>query len=299
MNEDYYIDFCLEIRFQKYSKNPSRVFRATSSLIEAFQELDVALAHSIDVKIKPILLLQDIESGSIRTWLRTILTSIDSEALKELSWKKIVGSYLVKGKEKIVNWLSDKKTISDRREIESLQQEIYQLAEQTEVRHVPAYARISSYRLLTDLEKISTSLSVLDKDDEASYITSNGTFPFNLSFKIASEAVEELGTKEIIANTAKMILQVKKPDFLGESMWDFKHQGRIIQAKIVDLDWLHGFHAREFIIAPGDSIRVMVSMETKYGYDNDVVATHYLTTEVLELLPLNGDHQGELFSWSS
>jgi hypothetical protein len=239
-------------------------------------------------------LLQDIESASIRTWLRTLLTSVDNEALKELDWKKFVGSYLVRGKEKIVNWLGDKKTIVDQKQIESLQQEIYQMAEQTEVRHIPAYARIPRYRLLTNIEKISTSLSFLDKDDEAAYITSNGRFPFNLSFNIASEAVEEFATRETITNNAQMILQVKKPDFLGESMWDFRHQGRTIQAKIVDLNWLHRFHTREFIIAPGDSIRAMVNIETKYGYDNDVVTTHYLIIEVLELLPLNGDQQREL-----
>jgi hypothetical protein len=69
-------DFCLEIQFQKDSENPSRIFRAMSELIETMQFLDQALIKSIDSKIQPIMLLEDIESGSVRTWLSMTLPRI-------------------------------------------------------------------------------------------------------------------------------------------------------------------------------------------------------------------------------
>jgi len=107
MNGEFSIDYCISIDFQKLSENPSRVFRAASDLIDTFQELDINLARSIDTNIKPTILLQNIESGSVKTWLRTILTSVDNEALKSLDWKKFVGGYLVKGKEKVVEFIKN------------------------------------------------------------------------------------------------------------------------------------------------------------------------------------------------
>ena len=62
-------DFCLEIDFERGSGDPKRVFRAMGELIEAYQELDVHLAHSIDVRLEPALVLQEVEAGSLRSWL--------------------------------------------------------------------------------------------------------------------------------------------------------------------------------------------------------------------------------------
>ncbi len=84
-------DFCLEIDFERGTESPERIFRAMSDLIETFQSLDADLVTSIDVRIEPILLLEDIESGSIKTWLKTQLETLDDEALKDLDWRKIIG----------------------------------------------------------------------------------------------------------------------------------------------------------------------------------------------------------------
>jgi hypothetical protein len=60
-------DFCLEIKFAKGAENPSRVFRAMSNLIEVCQRLDSSLVQTIDVKIQPLLVLEDVES-SVSVW---------------------------------------------------------------------------------------------------------------------------------------------------------------------------------------------------------------------------------------
>ena len=60
-------DYYLEVNFKKGTESPSRVFRTMSELIDTFQELDRHLVNSIDIRIEPVLLLDDIESGSIKT----------------------------------------------------------------------------------------------------------------------------------------------------------------------------------------------------------------------------------------
>src|ERR1700719_2313692 len=79
-------EFGIEINFKPLSDAPSRVFRAMTDLIEAFQEIDALLAGSIRGTIKPSTLLEDIEAGSLRVWLRNVLNSVDDESLKSGDW---------------------------------------------------------------------------------------------------------------------------------------------------------------------------------------------------------------------
>ena len=91
-------DFCIEIDYRKESENPSRVFRSMYELIDSFQEIDKNLVTAIDVHIEPILLLEDIETGSIKVWLRNLLKAIPDDSAYNLDWKPIVGQYLVRAK---------------------------------------------------------------------------------------------------------------------------------------------------------------------------------------------------------
>ena len=113
MNELPKADFCIEISYKRGSESPSRVFRSMSELIDSFQEIDRKLVTSIDVNIEQILLLEDIEAGSIRVWLRSVLKLIPDDAAYNLDWKPIVGQYLVRAKKAMVDFLEKKTTISN------------------------------------------------------------------------------------------------------------------------------------------------------------------------------------------
>jgi hypothetical protein len=60
------------------------VFAATHDFIRACEALDAELVQSIDANIETIMVLEDIQIGSIKTWLRTALNAIDDDALKDL-----------------------------------------------------------------------------------------------------------------------------------------------------------------------------------------------------------------------
>jgi hypothetical protein len=76
-------DFGIRIDFKKSVGNPRRVFDAASLLIEGFERLDDTVIEAIDSKIEPVLVLEDVEAGSIIIWLRNVLTAVDDEALKK------------------------------------------------------------------------------------------------------------------------------------------------------------------------------------------------------------------------
>jgi hypothetical protein len=98
MNSDYWI----KIEYKTGTKNPERVFKTMSGLIESFSEFDRNLAKIISADIDPTVILEEITTGSLKTRLGSMLKGIDDSALKELDWKKFVGSFLVKGKYKLL-----------------------------------------------------------------------------------------------------------------------------------------------------------------------------------------------------
>src|SRR5262245_59970720 len=105
-------DFAIEIDFEPETEfDPARVFKSMSGLIDTFQDLDRRLVASVDASIEPLLMLEDIEAGSLRTWLRNQLSTVNDDVLKEGEWKKIIGAYLVKCRHIIVRWLDGKAQI--------------------------------------------------------------------------------------------------------------------------------------------------------------------------------------------
>jgi hypothetical protein len=77
---------------------------------------------------------------------------------------------------------------------------------------------------------------------------------------------------------------IKKPDYLGQSMWDFQYGGHTIQGKIQDVNWLIRFQNREINILPGDSIKAIVQIEVLFGDNSQIVAEHYTILNILEVL---------------
>jgi len=287
-------DFCLEILYKKESENPSRVFHCMSELIDTLQEIDKHLVKSIDVRIEPILLLEDIEAGSIKAWLSSTLKAIPDESLFHLDWKPMVGQYLVKAKYIIINFLEGKTTITDAKELKPLEDEIYKLAEQTQVRHLPAYIPPRGHDLLEGFKNISASLSYLGKEDSVSYITRKEQTKFNMEFKLVPESIESLLAKETLTAENELILKVKKPDYLGESMWDLRHGTGVIQVTISDTEWLNEFQDRKIGVRPGDSIRAIVKISHKYDFDGELISTHYDATKILEVIQMPNREQLEL-----
>jgi hypothetical protein len=100
-------DFAFEIDFKNGEGSPSRVFLAINDFIRGCEKLDAELAHTIDNNIETVLVLEDIEAGSIKVWLRNTLRAVEDDALKTLDWKPLVGKYLVRAKYVVLRWLDD------------------------------------------------------------------------------------------------------------------------------------------------------------------------------------------------
>lgn len=282
------IDFGITLEFEPNSEDPSRIFRAMTGLIESCEMIDKDLAASISIAVTPVLVLQDIEAGSLTAWLKYVLNSIDDDAIKNLEWKKAVGAYLVKGKKKMVEFLDSRSTIRRASEIYELQGLLGEAAGEAGLTLISLNSPIPAPRVAEDLRLLSDATRPLLPGDTAQFVTDEGLVPINTSFRVTTEAIEQILTQESITNRLEMILMVKKPDFLGDSMWDFRHEGKKIPAKVVDTDWLGNFHRGAIAFCSGDALRAFVEIETNYGSDREVLGTHYRILKVLEVIRRSG-----------
>ena len=77
--------------------------RAASELIDGFEELDEAVTGIVDTTLRPLMVLEDIEAGSIRVWLSSFLKKIDDQGLREGEIKKAIGPALVEARVGVLN----------------------------------------------------------------------------------------------------------------------------------------------------------------------------------------------------
>ncbi len=295
MNQELQSDYCLEVNFAKGTESPSRVFQTMYELINTFEVLDKHLVSAIDVKMEPVLLLEDIESGSVKTFIATVLKRIPDEPLYHLDWKRFVGYFLVKGKYRIIDFIEGTTTITNVGQLKPLQDDLDKLAQETGIRMLPDYRPVNPRLLLQDISQMSLSLSHLRPDDSASYTTKEGSIGFNLEFKLAPESIEDLFVQETLTQENVLIMKVKKADFLGDSMWEFRFGERNIPVTISDKDWLEKFQTNKVLIRPGDAIRGLVKVSDKYDAEHNLIGHNYDLLSVIEVIKALGGEQTDMF----
>ncbi|MEX2644160.1 MAG: hypothetical protein WD270_11945 [Acetobacterales bacterium] len=276
-------DFAFYIDFKKGIGPASRVFSATHDFVKACERLDRELVTSIDANIETVMVLEDIEAASLKTWLRSSLRATDDQALKDLDWRPQVGKYLVRAKYAVLRWIDNRDSPKD---LPALGREIQALAAETDVRHLPDYTPISPNALIAAVKDFQGVKDHLVEGDKASIIAPSGEqVDFNLSFRIDVENIEELAVRETqVHSVPSMVLIVRKPDYLGTSMWDLRHGRKPISARVEDDRWLGEFQGRRIDVRPGDALKCKVRIEMAYGHDNELIREKYFVEEVQSVL---------------
>ena len=275
-------DFAFEINFKKGEGSASRVFLATHEFIKFCERFDSDLLNSIDSSIQPLLTLENIETGSIKTWLRNRLTAVDDSALKDLNWKRIIGSFLVDAKYAMIRWSEKDEKIKS---VNSIIDEIEALAQKTAVRYFDDYPKLKADTVITAAKNLQTMKNFLLPNDEVKFISREGEIEINMNYIIPIDSIEDLVVARTIVSSVNLILPIKKPDFLAETRWEMRHGKQNISAKIDDIEWLRRFRAREYDLRPGDALECEVEIEYSYGEDNELINEKFRIIKIKTILP--------------
>ncbi|MDB9513799.1 hypothetical protein PN499_21610 [Kamptonema animale CS-326] len=274
--------FGFKLEFVRDSENPSRVFSTFLKLIDFCKTTDKYLLDALDADIEPAFVLSDIEEGSISVWFKNVF-KLQEDIRSDLNLDSVSG-FLIQAKRVIVAFLRERNTISKPSEISKLQKELLQLSTGVENSRLLVYAPLSQKDLLSSIDKYQSAINELQPGDKLSYLYENSQLPLNTNFNIVADVRDELLTKETKVTQSEMILKIKKPDYLGESKWEFKYDKKIIEAKVDDLEWVEKFRNKEIAIQPGDAIKAIVEITTKYDADYKVFSIKYSILHVTEII---------------
>lgn len=284
----------VEIDYAPNSPDPARVFRAMASLIDSFHQLDRDLAKSVHVSIAPAILLERIEAGSVRAWIRTVLQQADDDALKNLDWKPLVGQYLVRAKHLALRWLDGKSTIGSRAELSELQRDLLAIAPPPVAGDLALPEPIPPRALLDDLKRVGEALKQLGPGDAVTFVSDDEATAAPIQFRLDDARIEEILTEAVTESTSELVLLVKRPDYLGNARWEFRLGEHPLDAKITDSAWLTRFQAGLVPLRPGDALVARVLTEVSRGFEGNVVSTRHFVVEVLNVQHIGDEPQLEL-----
>lgn len=265
-------DFCLTLDFPPLTRDPSRILKSGADAIIALQKLDSTLVKTVDPQIQTIFILQDATQGSIKLWLKMALEAIDDEALKKLDWRSAVGRYIVQAKYFILKHLNDNNGLGTTQQLDSLKSNLFELAERTDARRFPGYRSLPAGELAQSMKMITDSAAELVGPEKIIYTCNAGEAVISPTINITHEAILDALADRRISNTLEKILLVRRPDFLGDAMWEFKYDKRAFTAKMKDERWLASFRAGQEDIRPGDALHVMVEEATTYDRNGAVLS---------------------------
>ena len=288
------MQFDLYIDFEKGLGSASRVFHASAGLIDAFTRFDAALSGMVSTEIHSTITLEDVQGGSIRSSLRSIIIDIPDEALRDGEWKKVLGHFLIKGKYILCKWLEENPKIESIDQVKKVHELLLIAAEETQVLSLPFYRPMAFDDLLDVTKEIDTATRHLLPGDKAKFQSPIGDATFQIAPHLSDEAAESILIERIDRIEIVDQFKVKKPDFLGRSQWSIRIDGHSQHADFDDISWLTKFQAGDEVLVPGDSLHAKLMVDVFYDYNGREVNKEYRIVEVIRIVPRPIAHQSQL-----
>jgi len=287
-------EIILKIDFEK-SSSPADVFAIATDLVRSFEEFDRAILGSINSKIKSKMVLEDVEIGSLKVFLRNVLVGLEDDAVKSLDWKQQVGKYALKAKYKAIKWLDQKIEEDEKPKLADLTEEIGKLAEETDVNYLPDYAPIKQSRLAQSLDIFQRAKQKLKENETITITLDESEYRVKTRGEWMPSTFAEPDSEQELHNESDLLLVIKKPDFLGNSRWEFRHGKSYIRAAIEDDEWLSRFQQGQFPVKPGDALKVRVIFINKYDKNGKLIEAISKITKVYGVINRPSSETGDLF----
>lgn len=273
--------FEIKLEFDANTENPSRLFRSFADIIENIKNLDTVLAKTVNTTVSTKIYLSDIEKGSLigKLWHELVIS--DDGKIDDLENTEKVKIFIDKSRSKTLEFIQDGKNSVD--ELEKLSESIQEIARNEELDKTFNYSPPNILELARNINEITETTKKLSDNEKLIIKNDSNTSEEldNESTKIDIDDVEKALTAEEINSQTIVFYKIKRPDFLGDSQWDFKHGNKNIKVKILHDAWLEKFKNGQEIVVPGDSLKVKINQNFKYNKNGYLISEK---TEIIEVI---------------
>ena len=277
--------YSVRLTFEPGVRDPSRLFFAFGNTIESLRKIDTLISNTMGARIRVVQTMESLELGSIFTRLKESI-EYDDELESDPPEPEAANRYLELGKKEMIRSIRDQGEISDIEQIRAISKGLKQVADETGVSKRFNYSPPPDTHVAEVAEEVVRAAESLEGSEETSYVTeSHAEEPLPRHGTVEIERIEASRVDRTLVNERRMILKIKKPDFLGQSKWELKHGRHTIPARIDDEDWLSQFHGKNAIVSPGDSLDVEVRVAEEYDRNGNLLKEEYTILNVYDIIP--------------
>ena len=269
-------EIALVIQYDQGRSHAVDVLQGALALIQSIDRLDHVLLSSISTSLEPVSILNDVQKSSLKILLARALKSIPDEHIKSMEWKKWLGPLLVKGKYLLL------------KNINADTPELARQIKQLEPDYQNAPGMLTGY-LPPSVVEVRDAMDGVAKA-RAAFVGQTVTIqtelgdielPESATTKISEEAHL---VQETITNHGQELFKVKQPDLIGQSQWSVIRNGRTVKVEILHREWLAAYHARQFAILPGDSLKCAFEETVSYDAMGSEIDRRLAVIEVLNII---------------
>jgi len=252
------------------------VLQSAMGMIEALDKLDKALLSSVDTSLEPVSVLNDVQHSSLKMLLARALRNTPDEQIQNLEWKKWVGSLLLLGKYKLLQKLD-----ADAPEIREILIEM-----EPEYRAAPAgligYSAPNVSNVMEALDQVVIARASLPGQNVVVQ-TELGDINIPELDSVTEQQIID-GPQQEITNSGIEFFKIKAPDMLGTAQWQVLRHGRNTRVDMLHQSWLDNYHARQYVILPGDSLKCRFEETITYDAVGNEIDRRISVIEVLEVI---------------
>src|SRR5262245_6125189 len=174
-------DFGVTVDFIKGESDPVAIFGGVAEMLRGFANLDEVLIEALDPHLEPIMVLEDVEVGSITTWVRNKVRQTDDQLIQAGDWKKLVGRYALKAKYRVLEYLDKRADAQEAKRLDTLKHDLERLAQDAEFRALPLRTSIPLERLVKPLDQIQDAKALISEVDRVIIKTDDQQYEIDLS----------------------------------------------------------------------------------------------------------------------
>jgi hypothetical protein len=279
----------VELDYKPGKSDPIIVFSAYAEIIQSFSKIDNLLGKSLSSATICKLTLEDVLPGSIISKIKAWLESEGNSLTIDTVLKNEDLQNYVDESAKIFIDALNKETIESKDQIQALQTNFDNVARKTRIANMITYTAPPLKSILNVANDFSKSIMKLSDNESVLYQCKNNEIQIKKNVHIAFDQIQEEFVEKTLVTEGEMLLKIKKPDLLGNTLWLFKHD-KPIQAHIEDPEWLKEFLDAEIPLFSGDSLQAHVKTIQKYDIDGNLLKQEYFITKINN--KITGKHNG-------
>ena len=283
LSENYQI----EIEYKSSEHDLIKTFSALALFIEGdenFSNIFLRLLGEIETQ-KAI--MTNIEFSSIKVFLRNVFRNTSDDQIREKGHRAFISQFLIEIKNYFLKILSEKSEI-DHRIFDQVKPELIEIAKKNNIEQFIQLDNLSPTEFLDCIDYLIKPSKILANNQNIRIKCQGHEYIINKDINYNRSEIERSINVEEIYRDQEIRILVKKPDYIGQSKWDFYYDGVPINAKIMHSEWLKRFQngslSTHEIPLPGDGLRVRATIARTKDRIGRTISTEYEINEVLEVI---------------